>query len=239
MFETSENLPKYFKSIQKLQPLSTEEEKSLAQQIQAGSQIALHKLVKHNLKIVVTIANRHIGQGVPIDDLIQEGNIGLFEAAQRFDPNSDARFITYASLWVRKRINEAVVAQGRIVRLPHNQEYDIYKAKMAGEEVQNLTTIEIDAPIGEEGDATLGDVLLNDQPEVMIEFEKEEIKFRVKKMINVLDKERDRKVIKAYFGIDCDYEMPTEVIAQRFDLTNVRVCQIVKAALTKMKEAAV
>jgi RNA polymerase primary sigma factor len=110
---------------------------------------------------------------------------------------------------------------------------------MAGEEVQNLTTIEIDAPIGEEGDATLGDVLLNDQPEVMIEFEKEEIKFRVKKMINVLDKERDRKVIKAYFGIDCDYEMPTEVIAQRFDLTNVRVCQIVKAALTKMKEAAV
>jgi RNA polymerase primary sigma factor len=123
--------------------------------------------------------------------------------------------------------------------LPHNQEYDIYKAKIAGEEVQNLTTIEIDAPIGEEGDATVGDVLLNDQPEVMLEFEKEEIKFRVKKMINVLDKERDRKVIKAYFGIDCDYEMPTEVIAQRFDLTNVRVCQIVKAALTKMKEAAV
>ena len=120
-FETSENLPKYFKTIQKLNPLTVTEEKELAQKIQEGDANALNKLVKHNLKIVVTIANRHIGQGVPIDDLIQEGNIGLFEAAQRFDPKSDARFITYASLWVRKRINESVVAHGRIVRLPHNQ----------------------------------------------------------------------------------------------------------------------
>ena len=234
-FETSENLPKYFKTIQKLNPLTNEEEKELAVKIQAGDTNALNKLVKHNLKIVVTIANRHIGQGVPIDDLIQEGNIGLFEAAQRFDPKSDARFITYASLWVRKRINESVVAHGRIVRLPHNQEYDIYKAKMAGEEVQNLSTVEIDAPIGEDGDTTIGDILLNVQSEFEHEIELDDVKYRAKRVLSHL-KERDRQVIKAYFGIDADYEMSPDVIAERFDLTNVRVCQIVKSALTKMKE---
>lgn len=234
-FETSENLPKYFKTIQKLNPLTIAEEKELAQKIQEGDAAALNKLVKHNLKIVVTIANRHIGQGVPIDDLIQEGNIGLFEAAQRFDPKSDARFITYASLWVRKRINEAVVAHGRIVRLPHNQEYDIYKAKMAGEETQNLSTVEIDAPIGEDGETTIGDILLNVKSDFEFEIEMDDVKYRAKRVLSHL-KERDRQVIKAYFGIDADYEMSPDVIAERFDLTNVRVCQIVKSALTKMKE---
>ena len=234
-FETSENLPKYFKTIQKLNPLTVAEEKELAVRIQEGDAAALNRLVKHNLKIVVTIANRHIGQGVPIDDLIQEGNIGLFEAAQRFDPKSDARFITYASLWIRKRINEAVVAHGRIVRLPHNQEYDIYKAKMAGEETQNLSTVEIDAPVGEDGDTTIGDILLNTKSNIEFEIELDDVKYRAKQVLSHL-KERDRKIIKAYFGIDGDYEMSPDVIAERFDLTNVRVCQIVKSALTKMKE---
>ena len=234
-FETSENLPKYFKTIQKLNPLTILEEKELAVKIQEGDAAALNRLVKHNLKIVVTIANRHIGQGVPIDDLIQEGNIGLFEAAQRFDPKSDARFITYASLWIRKRINEAVVAHGRIVRLPHNQEYDIYKAKMAGEETQNLSTVEIDAPVGEDGDTTIGDILLNTKSNIEFEIELDDVKYRAKQVLSHL-KERDRKIIKAYFGIDGDYEMSPDVIAERFDLTNVRVCQIVKSALTKMKE---
>jgi RNA polymerase primary sigma factor len=234
-FETSENLPKYFKTIQKLNPLTVAEEKELAVRIQEGDAAALNRLVKHNLKIVVTIANRHIGQGVPIDDLIQEGNIGLFEAAQRFDPKSDARFITYASLWIRKRVNEAVVAHGRIVRLPHNQEYDIYKAKMAGEEIQNLSTVEIDAPIGEDGDTTIGDILLNTKSNIEFEIELDDVKYRAQRVLSHL-KERDRKIIKAYFGIDGDYEMSPDVIAERFDLTNVRVCQIVKSALTKMKE---
>lgn len=236
-FETSDNLPKYFKSIQKLEPLSTEEEKSLAREIQAGSQKALHKLVKHNLKIVVTIANRHVGQGVPIDDLIQEGNIGLFEAAQRFDPMSEARFVTYASLWIRKRLNEAVVAHGRIVRLPHNQEYDIYKAKVAGEEVANLHSVEIDTKVGEDGDVTLGDLILKVESEIIPEYEAEDLKARAKRVLSKLS-ERDRKVVMAYFGVDAEYEMPTEIIADRFELTSVRVCQIVKAALTKMKETA-
>lgn len=234
-FETSENLPKYFKSIAKSNPLTIEEEKALGSRIKAGDESAVHELVRHNLKIVVTIANRHIGQGVPIDDLIQEGNIGLYEAAQRFDPQGDARFISYASLWVRKRINEAVVAFGRIVRLPHNQEYDIYKAKMAGEEVPNLTAVAIDSPVSSEGDTTLGDLILKCRPEVESVVEMDGIKFAVRKAIGVL-KERDQEIIKAYFGIDREYEMPTDMIAEQFGMTNVRVCQIVKASIEKMRQ---
>ncbi len=116
-FETSENLPKYFKTIKKSNPLTIDEERALGSRIKSGDRRAVNELVQHNLKIVVKLANRHIGQGVPIDDLIQEGNIGLIEAAERFDPKDGVRFISYASLWIRKRLNEAVVAHGRIVIL--------------------------------------------------------------------------------------------------------------------------
>jgi RNA polymerase primary sigma factor len=234
-FETSDNLPKYFKSIAKSKPLTVEEEKALSSRIKAGDASAIHELVQHNLKIVVTIANRHIGQGVPIDDLIQEGNIGLYEAAQRFDQRGDTRFISYASLWVRKRINEAVVAVGRIVRLPHNQEYAIYKAKMAGTEVPNLTAVEIDSPVSEEDNSTIGDILLNCPPEIESIVEMDGIQFKVRKAIGVL-KERDQQIIKAYFGIDQDYEVPTDMIAEQFGMTSVRICQIVSASIKKMRQ---
>lgn len=234
-FETSENLPKYFKSISKLNPLTLEEEKQLAVRIKAGDRAALNKLVEHNTKIVVTIANRHIGQGVPIDDLIQEGNIGLYEAALRFDPKGDARFISYASLWIRKRINEAVVAYGRLVRLPHNQEYDIYKAKMAGEEVQTQSTLAIDAPISEDSDTTLGDIILNQGPEVELDFEMDHLRYTIRKAMCTL-KDRDQEIIKAYFGLGDSGPMGTDTIAERFEMTTVRVSQIVKASLEKMKQ---
>lgn len=236
-FETSDNLPKYFRSITSLKPLSVEEEKALAVRIQAGEQLAIHQLVRHNLRIVVTIANRHIGQGVPIDDLIQEGNLGLYEAAQRFDPKSDARFISYAQLWIRKRINEAVVAYGRIIRLPHNQEYDIYKAKMAGEEVQTIKTVEIDSPASEDNDTTIGDLILHGDAEAMVQADLDHTVYKIKHLLAQL-KVRDREIICAYFGIDREYALSTDIIAQRYDMTNVRVCQIVKGALNKMKEVA-
>lgn len=234
-FEKSESLPKYFKTIAKLNPLSTEEERALATRIKSGDLTAIHTLVKHNLKIVVTIANRHIGQGVPVDDLIQEGNIGLYEAAQRFDPKEGVRFVSYASLWVRKRINEAVVAYGRTVRLPHNQEYDLYKAKMAGEELPNLTTIEIDTPIGEDGDCTIGDILLKTQPEVDQWIHDEEVLHTIAQVMGVL-KPRDREIVNAYFGLEGAEAMPTDVIAERFEMSNVRVCQIVKSSIEKMRQ---
>lgn len=235
-FETSENLQRYFKTIAKMQPLTVAEEQELAAKIKTGDQDALNRLIKHNIKIVVTIANRHIGQGVPIDDLIQEGNIGLIEAAQRFDPKGDARFIAYASLWIRKRINEAVVAQGRIVRLPHNQEYDIYKLKVAGEETPDLSTVEIDRPIGEDGDATLGDILLNTAPEIEFEQELDHTRYTIRQAMVEL-KSRDREIIEAYFGLNDFGPMATESIAERFGMTSVRVSQILRTSIEKMKKS--
>lgn len=234
-YETSENLPKYFKTIASSTPLTLDEEKELAIRIKNGDHAAIHKLVTSNLKIVVTIANRHVGQGVPIDDLIQEGNIGLYEAAQRYEPKGNARFISYASLWIRKRLNETVVATGRIVRLPHNQEYDIYKAKMAGVEVANLSTVEIDAKVSSDNDTTIGDLLLNARAEVEHEMEFDHTQFTIRRVMGVLT-DRERQIVTAYFGIGLDEEVATMEIAKQFDLTNVRVSQIVKTAIQKMKK---
>jgi len=235
-FETSDNLPRYFKTIGKRELLTAEEETALSKDIQSGNPLALEMLVTRNLKLVVTLAKRHIGQGVAIDDLIQEGNLGLQEAARRFNPVNGERFASYAALWIRKYLNEAVVAHGRIVRLPHNQEYDIYKAKAAGEETANLSTVEIDSPVGEDGDTTIGDLLLNCKSDADATVEMDHIKFTVSKALAVL-KDRDKKIVSAYFGIDAEYAMPTDIIAERYGMTNVRVCQIVKASIDKMKLA--
>ena len=235
-FETSDNLPKYFKTIKKSTPLSLAEEKELSAKIKDGDKRAVDKLVSHNLKIVVKLANRHIGQGVPIDDLIQEGNIGLIEAAQRFNQKDGVRFISYASLWIRKRLNEAVVAHGRIVRLPHNQEYDIYKAKMAGEETANLNTVDLDSTVDEDNETTLCDLLCNVRPETEFEMEFEHTTYKVRKALSVL-KDKEKEIITAYFGIGQDYELPTDLIAERFNISNVRVSQIVRTSIKKMKLA--
>ena len=233
-FETSENLPKYFKTIQNNKPLTIGEERELVVAIQEGCAKAVEKLVSANLKFVVKLANRHIGQGVPIDDLIQEGNIGLIEAAQNFKPREGQRFINYAQLWIRKRLNETVAKTGRIVRLPHNQEYEIYKAKKKGEEVETPRRVAIDAPIGDEGGNTIGDLVLKTGAEVEFNIELEGIKFKVKRALSCL-KDRDKGIIMDYFGIDREYEMPTDIIADKYEMTNVRVSQIVKASIQKMK----
>jgi RNA polymerase primary sigma factor len=233
-FETSDNLPKYFRTIQKSTPLTVDREAELVKLIQQGDRMALNELVQANLKFVVKLANRHIGQGVPIDDLIQEGNIGLMEAAKNFKPKEGQRFISYASLWIRKRLNEAVAKTGRIVRLPHNQEYEIYKAKMKNEEVEEPRRAYIDDRVGEDGATSLGDLILNSASDTETSIEMDDIKFKVKKALSVL-KDRDRQIIMDYFGIDREYEVPTDAIADRYDMTNVRVCQIVKTSLEKMK----
>lgn len=233
-FETSENLPKYFKTIQKSTPLTIGEEKQLVVAIQEGDAKAVEKLVSANLKFVVKIANRHIGQGVPIDDLIQEGNMGLLEAALNFKPRDGQRFINYAQLWIRKKLNESVAKTGRVVRLPHNQEYAIYKAKMKGEDIEIPRKVDIDAPIGDEGGNTIGDIVLKSGSEVEFNIEMDSIKFKVKCALNCL-KDRDRDIVMDYFGIGRDYEMPTDVIAEKYEMTNVRVSQIVKASIQKMK----
>jgi len=236
-FETSENLRMYFKTIQKSKPLTPAEEAKLVVEIQAGDQRATARLVEANLKFVVKVANRHIGQGLGIDDLVQEGNMGLLEAARAFKPREGQRFIRYAQLWIRKRINEAVAQKSRIVRIPHNIEYEIYKAKMKGEEFETQTKISIDKPVGDDGDITLGDLILKTGSDVEFAMEMDSIRFRVKRALSVL-KERDKGIVMDYFGIDREYEVPTDMIAEKYDMSSVRVCQIVKASVEKMRSIA-
>lgn len=231
-FETAEGLPQYFKNLDKLSgPLTKQEEHALAVRIQAGDDAALNSLVQANLKFVVTLANKFIGMGLPIDDLIQEGNAGLIEAARKFTPDRDTKFITYAQFWIRKRLNLSLCEYGRTVRIPVNQEYDLYKRKMKGEDI-NLTNIALDKPIGEDGDNTLGDIIL--RTPFADPFEKEEETRLLNRLLGKL-KESDREIIELFYGLVGD-GMSTKDIAEQIGKTPAEVNRALKVARAKMRK---
>lgn len=233
-FETSANLPSYFKSIDKLaKPLSKAAEKELAIRIQAGDEAALHSLVNANLKFAVSLANKFIGLGLPIDDLIMEANCGLIEAARRFTPNKDVKFITYAQFWIRKKLNTAIGEYGRTVRLPMNQEYDIYKRKMAGEDI-NLTNVRLDRPVGEDGDNTLGDLILRGEFECP--FEAESIAQQVATVLSKLN-EHDRRVIETFYGLDRGEARSAKETSVELGIPVSKVNQTLRLARHKMRKA--
>jgi RNA polymerase primary sigma factor len=229
----SDSVIRYFKSVSNLNPLTIEQETKLGMQIRQGSQRAINTLVEHNLKLVIKIAKKHQGQGVPLDDLIQEGNIGLYEAAQRFEPDGETRFVTYAQLWIRKRINEEVAKHGRLVRLPHNQEYQIYKDKVAGKPVRDLRVVELDKPIGDEEKSTVADLIIGSDPVFEERAALSDLRDRVKGMLARLQ-ERERAIVKAYFGIGQELPWPADRIAEEVGLTSTRVLQILQGALRQL-----
>jgi RNA polymerase primary sigma factor len=239
-FEASKLVSQYFREFQKAAQLTQAEEKDLAVRIQSGDQSALAIMIKHNLKLVVKIANRHIGQGVPIDDLIQEGNLGLIDAASRYLPDTQARFASYASLWIRKRVNEAVAQTGRIVRLPHNQEIELFhakKEKLTEDTLQAETPSQVsfDQQVGDQEGTSLGDLLFWTQSATNLAHEKEAISHKVERLLGSL-KPRDKEILLDYFGIGREYEVPADMIAEKFGMTNVRVCQIVKSSLETLRQ---
>jgi len=237
-FETTAGLPNYFKEIQKdAVILNKDEERELALKIQAGDQRALEKLVTANLKFVVTLANKFIGMGLPIDDLIQEGNAGLIEAAMKFSGEKDVKFISYAQFWIRKRLNLALCEYGRTVRLPVNQEYDIYKRKMAGEEI-NLRNVELDRPIdsSDEGSTTFGEVLCSVNPDVYERFEEQERAKTVAKLLANL-KDEDRTIIELFYGLGGD-GLSVKEIADRVGKSVPEVGRSLKVSRAKMRKIA-
>ena len=214
-------------------PLSKEDERKLAIRIQAGDEAALHSLVQANLKFVVTLANKFIGMGLSIDDLIQEGNAGLIEAARRFTPDRDTKFITYAQFWIRKRLNLALCDLGRTVRLPVNQEYDIYKKRMAGESV-NLSNVQLDRPVGDDGDNTVGDLML--RQDFVDPFDAEDRAGLLEKLLACL-KPADRQVVELFYGIVGD-GLSTKEVAAQVGRTPVEVNRALKVARAKMRKEA-
>jgi RNA polymerase primary sigma factor len=233
--QKSESLERYFKSIKNLNPLAKSEEIELAKKAQAGDTRAMNKLVEHNLKIVVTIANKNVGRGIDVDDLIQQGNIGLYEAAQRFDPEAGVRFATFAGTRILKNMNQLIDTCGRVVRIPVNQEYKRYIAMKNGEEVENLAAVKIDDFIqNEEGKSKADSGLLSVGPSIEEEHEIEDFRVRTVTLLSSL-KDRDREIIKMYFGIDCDEALPTKEIADEVGLTQIRVCQIINSAKKQLQ----
>jgi RNA polymerase primary sigma factor len=261
----SQSLEKYLQEIGKVELISPEEEVKLAIRIKQGDQKALDKLTKANLRFVVSVAKQYQNQGLSLPDLINEGNLGLTKAAQRFDETRGFKFISYAVWWIRQSILQALAEQSRIVRLPLNKvglTNRIQKAyshleqeferEPSAEELAELLELDIeevsstmgiagrhvsmDTPLSEGEDNTLIDVMENPNAE------RAETNIEHKESLKQeIDRslrtltERQKEVICFFFGIGVDHPMSLEDIGERFNLTRERVRQIKDKAITKLR----
>jgi RNA polymerase primary sigma factor len=263
----SQSLEKYLQEIGKVDLLTPEEEVTLAKQIKEGDQIALEKLTKANLRFVVSVAKQYQNQGLSLSDLINEGNLGLIKAAQRFDETRGFKFISYAVWWIRQSILQALAEQSRIVRLPLNkvgslnkinrafseleQEYEREPSSDELAELLDIPTEEVettlgvaarhvsmDAPFVDGEDNSLLDVLENSStPNTDSSLEYSESLRREIERSLNTLTERQCDVIKLYFGIGVEHPMSLEDIGDKFGLTRERVRQIKDKAINKLRSA--
>ena len=244
--------------------ISIEEEIELAQRIKKGDRKALEKLTKANLRFVVSVAKQYQNQGLSLPDLINEGNLGLIKAAEKFDETRGFKFISYAVWWIRQSILQAIAEQSRIVRLPLNQvgsvnkinrilnkfeqeherrpnvdeiadQIDLPEDKIVEAMKVNGKHISVDAPIMEGADSSLLDVLPNtESPMADNELVMESLREEVASALNVLN-ERERNIIECFYGIN-QREMTLEEIGDKFGLTRERVRQIKEKALRRLRQ---
>ena len=263
----SQSLDKYLQEIGKVDLLTPDEEVELAKRIKEGDQIALEKLTKANLRFVVSVAKQYQNQGLSLGDLINEGNLGLIKAAQRFDETRGFKFISYAVWWIRQSILQALAEQSRIVRLPLNKVGSLNKINKAFSELEQeferepspeelATLLEIpteevettlgvaarhvsmDAPFVEGEDNSLLDVLENSgTPGTDQELDYYESLRREIERSLSTLTDRQCDVIKLYFGIGVEHPMSLEDIGDKFGLTRERVRQIKDKAINKLRSA--
>ncbi len=263
----SQSLEKYLQEIGKVDLLTPEEEVDLAKRIKQGDPVALERLTKANLRFVVSVAKQYQNQGLSLSDLINEGNLGLIKAAQRFDETRGFKFISYAVWWIRQSILQALAEQSRIVRLPLNKVGSLNKINKAfseleqeferepsAEELAELLEIpteevettlgvaarhvSMDAPFVEGEDNSLLDVLENSStPKTDQELEYRESLRREIERSLSTLTERQASVIKLYFGIGYEHPMSLEDIGEEFGLTRERVRQIKDKAINKLRTA--
>jgi RNA polymerase primary sigma factor len=259
----SESLDKYLQEIGREEMISMEEEVELAQRIRKGDKKALEKLTKANLRFVVSVAKQYQNQGLSLADLINEGNVGLIKAAEKFDETRGFKFISYAVWWIRQAILQAIADQSRIVRLPLNQAGAVNKINRAlskfeqenerrpnidelsetidlpmekiGEAMSaNTHHISVDAPFAEGEDNSLLDIMVNDDsPMADIQLVKESLQAEINSALRALS-ERERKVVEAFFGIN-QPEMTLEEIGEKYGLTRERVRQIKEKAIRRLR----
>lgn len=261
----SASLDKYLQEIGKEELITVEEEVELAQRIKKGDQEALEKLTKANLRFVVSVAKQYQNQGLSLPDLINEGNLGLIKAAEKFDETRGFKFISYAVWWIRQSILQALAEQSRIVRLPLNQvgslnkinkalarfEQEYERAPSPEELAEELALpkekvadtlrvagrhVSVDAPFADGEDNSLLDVLVNsDSPNADRGLINESLSTEIIRALETLT-DRERDIIRYFFGIGCS-EMTLEEIGEKFDLTRERVRQIKEKAIRRLRQS--
>ena len=260
------SLDKYLQEIGKVDLITAEEEVELAQRIREGDQIALEKLTKANLRFVVSVAKQYQNQGLSLPDLINEGNLGLIKAAQRFDETRGFKFISYAVWWIRQSILQALAEQSRIVRLPLNKIGSINKINKAYASIEQeeerapsaneIATfldmsesdvkesqrnsgrhVSMDAPLVEGEDSNLYDVLRSgESPNPDRELLNASLSIEIERALETLTP-READVIRLYFGLESKQSLTLEEIGEQFDLTRERVRQIKENAIRRLKHA--
>ena len=262
----SASLDKYLQEIGREALLPVEEEVELSQKIRKGDRRALDKLVRANLRFVVSVAKQYQNQGLSLPDLINEGNVGLIKAAEKFDETRGFKFISYAVWWIRQSILQALAEQSRIVRLPLNQVGSLnkinkalsqfeqqYERQPSPDELADMLEIprekiadtlrvsgrhvSVDAPFVDGEDNSLLDVLVNnDSPNADKGLVNESLNTEIERALSTLT-ERERDIVKYFFGIGCQ-EMTLEEIGEKFGLTRERVRQIKEKAIRRLRHSA-
>ena len=260
----SQSLEKYLQEIGKVDLLTPEKEVDLAKKIKQGDQIALETLTKANLRFVVSVAKQYQNQGLSLSDLINEGNLGLIKAAQRFDETRGFKFISYAVWWIRQSILQALAEQGRLVRLPQNKIGTYNKAnkaymafeqeherepsteelaellEMSETEINNIFQsntrhTSLDAPVHEAEDVAMGD-LLEGGDDTDDDVMKDSLRNEIRRVLKSLSP-REAEIVNAYFGLDGENGVTIEQIGQKYDLTKERIRQIKERAIKRLQKA--
>lgn len=259
----SASLDKYLQEIGHEELLTTDQEVELAQRIRKGDKRALERLTKANLRFVVSVAKQYQNQGLSLPDLINEGNVGLIKAAEKFDETRGFKFISYAVWWIRQSILQAIAEQSRLVRLPLNQvgsvnkitrelnkfeqeherkpsvdeiaeRVDLPEDKIADAMKANSRHVSMDAPIADGEDSSMIDFLSGDSSNTDRELAIESLKAEVSRILKLLT-DKEQKVLKAFFGIDGSPEMTLDEIGEKYNLTRERVRQIKEKALRRLR----
>lgn len=259
----SASLDKYLQEIGHEELLTTDQEVELAQRIRKGDKRALERLTKANLRFVVSVAKQYQNQGLSLPDLINEGNVGLIKAAEKFDETRGFKFISYAVWWIRQSILQAIAEQSRLVRLPLSQvgsvnkitrelnkfeqeherkpsvdeiaeRVDLPEDKIADAMKANSRHVSMDAPIADGEDSSMIDFLAGDSSNTDKELAIESLKAEVSRILKLLT-DKEQKVLRAFFGIDGSPEMTLDEIGEKYNLTRERVRQIKEKALRRLR----
>jgi RNA polymerase primary sigma factor len=262
--ESGDALQLYLREIGKTPLLTREEENKLAAQVQRGSKRAREQMIKANLRLVVKISHDYANYGMPLLDLINEGNIGLMKAVERFNPRKGAKLSTYAALWIKQSIRRALSNQSKTIRLPvhivdkvhkmnqviqrlterHGREpsdaelaksLDISAAKCAALRKLGVSPISLDAPIGDEDDSRFGDIVQDEGALTPYELLRvKTMRQEIREHVKYLDP-REAEILTLRFGLDGQLPRTLEQVGKRFKVTRERVRQIQEIALRKLR----